>query len=165
MLDSPIRSSTTAPGQSRSALGMSEIAADATGDPMNPHKSDNGYYTWVRFGFKNSLDSAMPEFNARLGVLLRRLRGLSVERETLDQLATALAPESTAPGMGTDEKAQRQRELATRKTIEYRLCDDEEAELAYLTKAVEIHAIEHEEATYGAALNWYGGSAATSSSS
>jgi hypothetical protein len=85
------------------ALGMTGIIADAIGDPQNPLSKDNGYYTWARFGFNNTIQDDMKNFGKRLRVLRTRLAELPAARAQRDALAAAL-PEgceaASAPSSG-----------------------------------------------------------------
>jgi hypothetical protein len=70
-------------------------------------------------------------------------------------LAQALPPTSTVTTLSAGKEEEERLALSNRKKLEHGLSDDDQAELDYLTKFVEVDAVERELATYRAPLDWY----------
>ncbi len=137
------------------ALGMTAIVADAIGDPLDAHATENGYYTWARFGFNGVLESDMGNFLGRLSALTERLAGLPAARTRRGELQAALPAECEAPTLGAEARAGRHLELRNRLVLEQHLDEPSQAELDYLTQDAEVAALEAEHATYSAPLAWF----------
>jgi hypothetical protein len=134
------------------AAGMKSIIADAIGDPQDSSKPENGYYTWIRFGFNNPTELTVTRFMERLQALHERVtEGLPAWEKEMNDLRGRL-PEGWKPDPDTAES--RERELRNRERQGDLLVDEEQAELEYLGIWMKAEGARGEDAKHHQALKW-----------
>jgi hypothetical protein len=139
--------------EAAAGAGMKQIVADAIGDPLSQHNPENGYYTWIRFGFNNQLPSTID-------TLVKRLREVFTRLEELPELEEQLAvlrgrvPDEALEDLDRGKAGERHLALENRVKLGDRLAEAEEDERQYLGMWIDVEDRRRHEGPHTAALEW-----------
>lgn len=133
------------------ALGMKHIQADAIGDPMGGNP-ENGYYTWVRYGFSKNLGE-LGKFLARAGELWSSRLKINDWKLELAQQETGLPPEATSATLSS-ESALRDRLIQVVNARVFQREPHAGPEEEYIALKLKILTTEASLARHSAALQW-----------